>query len=400
MIFSYTAKDGEGKTKTGFVEAATTAQVAEILRNRNLVPTEIKEKESSPLSLFWQGLRGISAEEKMVFTRKLATMVAAGLPLARALEGLAAQTRNPRFREVLSGTLRDVQAGASLSSGLEKHEGVFSRVYLSLIRAGEASGALDKILLRLAENEEKRREFIGRTKGAMIYPAIVVVGMVVVFVMMMTFVIPKLVDMYKDLGANLPLPTKIMIGVSDFFTHFWWLLILLVAGVVVGGWRFSKTVPGRYLWARMILRLPIIGPISSQSQLAETTRTLGLLIGSGIPILTALDIGKGAITNVLYLEAIDRAAILVEKGTPLSAALRNEPLFPASMWQMVEVGEETGKVDEVLFKISHFFESEVDQSVKNLSTALEPLIMVLLGVMVAFLILSVILPIYSLTSQL
>ena len=400
MIFIYTAKDTAGKTKTGFVEAASTDQAAEILRGRRLVPTEIKEKRTSSFNLFLKQLRGVSEEEKTIFTRQLATMVAAGLPLARALEILVGQTHNPRFREVLSASLHDIQAGASLSSSLEKHEGIFSRVYLSLIRAGEASGALDNILLRLAENQEKQREFIGRTRGALIYPAIVVVGMGGVFVMMMTFVIPKLTDMYKDLGADLPLPTKIMIGISGIFTNFWWALLLFVGVIGFGGWRFSQTKQGRYFLARLTLRLPIVGPISSQSQLAEMTRTLSLLISSGVPILTALDIGKGAVGNVLYLEAIERAAVSVEKGAPLSAALRNDPLFPSSLGQMVEVGEETGKVDEVLFKVSKFFESEVDQSVKNLSTALEPIIMVLLGIMVGFLILSVILPIYSLTSQL
>lgn len=400
MIFTYTAKDAEGKNKSGFIEAASTDQAVEVLRGRQLVPTEIKEKRISPLTLLFRQLRGISEETKTVFTRQLATMVAAGLPLARALEILANQAPNPRFQEILAASLRDVQAGVSLSTSLEKHEGVFSRVYISLVRAGEASGALDKILLRLAENQEKRREFIGRTRGALIYPAIVVIGMGGVFVMMMTFVIPKLMDMYKDLGADLPLPTKIMIGISGLFTNFWWAMLLLVGVTAFGSWRFSQTSQGRYLLARATLRLPIMGHISSQSQLAEVTRTLGLLISSGVPILTALDISKGAVGNVLYLEALERASVSVEKGAPLSATLKNDPIFPPSLGLMVEVGEETGKMDEVLAKISTFFESEVDQSVKNLSTALEPLIMVLLGVMVGFLILSVILPIYSLTSQL
>ena len=400
MIFTYTAKDSEGVDKAGFVEAVSTDQAVEVLRGRNLVPTEIKEKQTSSFKLLFKRLQGISEKEKTVFTRQLATMVEAGLPLARALEILVGQTRNPRFREMLSSSLRDVQAGVSLSSSLEKHEGIFSRVYISLIRAGEASGALDTILKRLADNQEKRQEFIGQTRGALIYPAIVVVGMGGVFVMMMTFVIPKLTDMYRDLGADLPLPTKIMIGLSDFMTGFWWLILLVIGVTAFLGWRFSQTKQGRYIFARMVLRLPIVGNISGQSQLAELSRTLGLLVSSGVPILTALDISKGAVGNVLYLEAIDRVAVSVEKGAPLSAAIKKDALFPVSLGQMVEVGEETGKVDEVLFKTAKFFESEVDQWVKNLSTALEPVIMVLLGVMVGFLILSVILPIYSLTSQL
>jgi len=400
MIFSYTAKDLEGKTKTGFIEAANTDQAAEILRDRNLVPTEIKEKQVSPLASLLNTSRRISGKEISIFTRQLATMVGAGLPLPRALEVLTLQTTNPRFRKILSSSLRDVQSGTSLSSSFEKHEGIFPRVYISLIRAGEASGSLDKILLRLADNQEKQQEFRGKTKGALIYPAIVVAGMIGVFFMMMTFVIPKLTDMYKDLGADLPMPTKVLMSISDLFVHFWWGIILLAVLGVFAFLRFRRTDYGQRTVARLILRLPIVGPITTQSQLTELTRTLGLLIGSGVPILTALDVSKGALDNVLFRESIEVAAVSVEKGAPLSAALKNDPLFPPSVGRMVEIGEETGKMDEVLFKISKFFESEVDQSVKNLSTALEPIIMVLLGLMVGFLILAVILPIYSLAGQL
>ena len=400
MIFSYTAKDPEGKTKTGFIEAASTDQAAEILRDRNLVPTEIKEKQVSPLAFLFNSLRRISGKEITVFTRQLATMVGAGLPLARALEVLTLQTSNPRFREVLSTILRDVQSGVSLSSSFEKHEGVFPRVYISLIRAGEASGSLDKIMLRLADNQEKNQEFKARTKGALIYPTIVVVGMIGVFFMMMTFVIPKLTDMYKDLGADLPLPTKILMAISGLFVRFWWGIILLAILGVFAFLRFRQTDYGRRAVARFSLRLPIVGPITTQSQLAELSRTLGLLIGSGVPILTALDVSKGALGNVLFRESIEKASISVEKGAPLSTALKSDPLFPPLVGRMVEVGEETGKMDELLFKISKFFESAVDQSVKNLSTALEPIIIVLLGLMVGFLILAIILPIYSLTSHL
>jgi type IV pilus assembly protein PilC len=400
MIFSYTARDKNGQVKQGFVEAVSVDQAAEILRSRELIPTQITEKTTSPLSGWLQRLRGVSAEELMVVTRQLATMVSAGLPLARALEILVAQTRNPRFREILSSSLRDVQAGASLSSTLEKHQEVFSPIYVNLVKAGEASGSLDKILQRLAENLEKRHQFVGRTKGALIYPAIVVFGIVVVFIIMMVFVVPKLTDMYRDLGAQLPLPTRVIIGISDFMIGFWWLMIVLSVGLMVLLARLNNTRQGRRYFTGLSMRLPIFGPIINQTQLAELARTLGLLISSGVPILESLDIAKGSVSNVLYRDSVERAAVTVEKGAPLSLALQSETVFPPSVSQMIAVGEETGKVDEVLLKVAKFFEDEVDQSVRNLSSALEPMIMVILGIMVGFLILAVILPIYSLTSQL
>jgi len=399
MIFVYTAKDKKGEEREGTVEATSVEHAARILRSRNLIPLEIHRKEGFSLSSLLRRWRGVSEEEKTIFTRQLATMVAAGLPLARALEVLVVQARNPRFKEVLLGCLHDVQAGASLSSSLAK-EGVFSPVYISLLKAGEASGALDRILLRLAETKEKQRRLSRKVKGALIYPAIVVAGVIVVFIIMMVFVIPKLVGIYEDVGAQLPLPTRIMIGLSDLVNAYWWAGLLLFGLLSLAVWYLRRSDYGRYELASLTLRLPVFGHIVRQSQLAELSRTLALLVSSGVPILQSLDIVRGAVSNILYGEAIERAAVLVEKGAPLSAAFKNDPLFPPAVGQMVGVGEETGKVDEVLFKIAQIFEDEVDQTVKNLTTAMEPLIIVLLGVMVGFLILSVILPIYSLTSQL
>jgi type IV pilus assembly protein PilC len=401
MIFNYTARDQKkGEVRKGQIDAASQKQAVEILRSRNLIPTSVVEKTGYNFADLWGQIRGVSELEKAVFTRQLSTMVSAGLPLARALEILVEQTSNPRFHMVLSGVLRDIRAGGSLSSALGKHPDVFPAVYISLVKAGEASGSLDKMLVRLADNMEKRHEFIGRTRGAMIYPAIVITGMIIVFIIMMVFVIPKITGMFEDLGATLPLPTRVLIALSNLIIHWWWAFLLLVAVAVLAVWRFSRTTHGSYYLASLGMRLPVFGSIVSKSQLTELTRTLGLLVASGVPILSALDIARGSIGNVVYREAMREIAQQVEKGAPLSQSLERADVFPVSVGQIVSVGEETGKVDEVLFKVSEFYEREVDQAIRNISTALEPLIMVVLGVMVGFLILAVILPIYSLTSQL
>lgn len=402
MIYTFVGKDQEGKIHRGDVEAHSVEQAAEILRDLKVVPVKIAPKKESFLSLDFltSYVGGVSGREVAVFTRQLATMISSGLPLARSLEVLVGQTENKKLREIIAGSLRGVQAGSSLSASLSKYPRTFSTVYINLIRAGEASGALDKILLRLAEAQEKQRTFINRTRGVLIYPAIVSVGMVIVFIIMILFVVPKLTVMYKDLGAELPLPTRMTIAFSDFLIGFWWVLLLAFLAVVAGFGRFKRTARGQKTIARIFLRLPIFGKINTQTQLATLSRTLALLIESGVPILEALEVSRGSVSNLLYSEALTEVNRAVEKGSSLSRALTKNKLFPSLLSQMVEVGEETGNLSEVLSRVGEFFESEIDQLVKNLSSALEPAIMVLLGVMIGFLILSVILPIYSLTSQL
>lgn len=402
MIFKFVGKDNQGKVRRGDVEAGGVEQAAGILRDLKIVPVKIvPRKRSLPgFSVLKEHLGRVGGGEVAVFTRQLATMVSSGLPLSRSLEVLIGQTRNERFEEVLAQILRDVQAGSSLSTSMSKHPQVFSKVYVSLVRAGEASGSLDKILLRLAENQEKQQAFIGRTRGALIYPLIVSVGMVAVFIIMIVFVIPKLTAMYKDLGAELPLPTRIIIAFSDFLVSFWWVTILAVAAGGAGFARLGKTAAGKKALARVSLRLPIFGKITTKTQLAGVSRTLALLIESGVPILEALDISRGSVSNLLYAQALTEVTRSVEKGSSLSGSLARNDLFPSILSQMIQVGEETGNMAGVLSRVGEFFENEIDQLVKNLSSALEPIIMVLLGVMVGFLILAVILPIYSLTSQL
>jgi len=397
--FKYKAKNPQGKTISGIVEAPDEKRAIVAIRDRSLVVFSIAPVSHDIFSrILSKVLHRISLSDLTTFTRQLSTMTTTGLTINDTLTILRDQSP-PSLAEVIDDILRKVEGGSSLADALANHPRVFNQVYVSLVRAGESAGVLDQILARLADNMEKQKEFRSKVKGAMIYPVIIVVGMVFVASIMMIFVIPKLLAMYQDFQAKLPLPTLILISISHFMVSFWWIMLLAVVGL---GWflnRFRHTPYGRRKIDELILRLPIIGNLQTQMVLTEMTRTLGLLVGAGISVMEALDITAAAVGNSLYEEQLYHASKEVEKGLSLAAILRESEEFPIIVPQMISVGEETGKMDEVLTKLSRYFETESDQMVKGLTTAIEPLIMIVLGLGVGFLIIAVILPIYNLTSQ-
>lgn len=398
--FNYIAKERDGAERTGIVEAADSNQAAKILRERGLIVITIKSSESGiTLDRLFGSFKKVTDTEITNFTRQLSTMITAGLPLTEALNILKAQTQNKQFTIIQESILHDIEGGGSFADSLQKHPKTFSKIYISLVRAGEASGLLDTILARLAENLEKDREFKAKTRGAMIYPMIVVIAITVVMFIMMIFVIPRLTGMYKDMGVELPGPTKFLIATSNFFVNFWWLMI---GGGVVAYFAYKqyvKTESGRKYVDQLMYRIPVFGKIRRESALTEFARTLGLLVGAGIPIIEALNIVSDSVGDKVYYDSIRNAARDVEHGAPLSVPISRDTNFPPILSQMVKVGEETGKLDEVLIKISKYFEAEAENLIKNLTTALEPFILIFLGIGVAFLVLSIILPIYKLTSS-
>lgn len=398
-VYAYKAKDQEGKTQSGKVESRDVNTAVSVLRDRGLVVIDIKASvDGGSFSTFTKYFQKVSLNDVVAFTRQLSTMISSGLPLTEALSILELQSK-PTFAKVIGDVLRDVQAGNSVGDAMEKHRQVFSDVYVSLVRAGEAAGALDDILQRLAINMEKQKEFRSKTRGALIYPAIVTVGMILVTLIMMIFVVPRLAEMYKDFDAELPLPTQILIGFSDLVNNFWY--IFLIAGI--GGFfafRYWKNTPqGTLQYDKLMLKVPVFGKLRSQIILAETSRTLGLLISAGISLIEALEIVDRGIDNQIYRNGIQRAVKNVKKGMPFSVAMTREEMFPPLLPNMIAVGEETGKMDEVLMKVASYFEEEAEQMIKNLTTALEPLIMIVLGIGVGFLVISIIMPIYNLTNQ-
>ena len=397
-LFNYTAINTTGKKLQGNVDARNREIAISLLKNQGLTVVAISEKKGSIID-FLVSLKGIPQAQLVTFTRQFSTMISAGLPIARALEVLANQSDNGAFKKVIMDILRSIEGGSSLSIALGRYPQVFSKTYQALVSAGESSGKLDAILKRLAETMEAQRELNSKLKAAMIYPIIVVVAMVGVFIILMVVVVPKLADMYLSMNVPLPFVTRAMIAVSAFMVKYF---IFVMAGVIGLGilvkW-FLATPDGKFIMSEVTFRSPVFGRINKMKDYAQFARTLSLLISSAVPIVESLNIVSTIMSSNSLRMAVLDAGKQVEKGNSLSNYFKTSKYFPTLLSQMAGVGEETGKMDEVLERVAVYYEGEVDNLVKGLSAALEPIILVMLGVMVGFLIVSIITPIYKIMTS-
>lgn len=396
--FRYKVRDQNGVMSSGVMEAADEKQVASILRGKGLLITSLADDDRLGIDSMLGRFSKPKADEITNFTRQLATMVGAGLPLVNALRILRSQS-SQSLGAVIEKVLVEVEGGSTLADALAVSGGGFSSVYLAMVRAGESAGVLDQVLKKLADALDKQRDFRSKTKGAMVYPLIIIIGIIVISAIMMIFVVPKLTAMYKDFGAELPTPTKILMGVSDFVVKFWYavLIVVGVASVFISNW--ARTEVGSLIIEQLSFKIPIWGKLRKDLILTEFARTVSVLLGAGIPILDTLQIVSETIGSKVYGADVRQAAVMVEKGVGLAEAIQQLEVFPPILSQMISVGEETGKLDEVLAKLAVFYEGESEVKVKALTTAIEPLIMVVMGVGVGFLVIAVIMPIYNLTSQ-
>ena len=398
--FRYKAKDSSGRTIIGLVEAVNDYSAAKLLRNRGFVVISLTPARENLLAFVGRFTKRVTANDVVNFTRQMSTMINAGLPITESLVILRAQSR-PSFASLVSQILADVEGGESLSGSLSRFPKIFTPTYIALVKAGETGGVLDKVLARLSDNLEKSQEFKGKVKSALVYPIIIVVGMLVVSAIMIIFVIPRMLDLYTQFDAELPFTTKLLIGVSNFSQKFW---PLVLGGIFGGFWlikAYAKTKTGRATIDSIMLKIPLLGPLNRQVILTEMTRTLSLMTGSGVAILDSLKITKDVIRNSVIVAAMDDISVNVAKGFPIAYSFaKHSEAFPFILPQMISVGEETGKMDEVLSKVSHVFETESEQKLKSLTAAIEPIIMIFLGIGVGFLVISVILPIYNLTTSL
>ncbi len=396
--FRYKVRDTEGVLSSGTMEATDEKQVVSVLRGKGLLITSISEEDQLGLDQLFGRFSKPKADEITNFTRQLSTMVGAGLPLVSALRILKEQS-SKSLNLVIEKILTEVEGGSTLADALEISGGGFSSVYLAMVRAGESAGVLDQVLRKLADALDKQREFKSKTKGAMVYPLIILIGMVIITIIMMVVVVPKLTAMYQDFGADLPTPTKILMGLSGFFVNFWYYLVVFfgVGAVLISNW--AKTEVGSLIVEQLTFRIPIWGKLRKDLIMTEFARTVSVLLGAGIPILDTLQIVSETIGSKIYGAEIRQAAVMVEKGVGLAEAMKQLNIFPPILSQMISVGEETGKLDEVLAKLATFYEGESEVKVKALTTAIEPMIMVIMGVGVGFLVIAVIMPIYNLTSQ-
>lgn len=396
--FNYRVIDELNKQVGGVVEANNLPQAAAILRGKKMTIISLREMRGRTLDELFVSVGKPKFEEISNFTRQLSTMIASGLPLVEALRILKEQSK-PKMAVIIEKVLAEIEGGSSLGAALEKTGGTFDNVYVALVKAGESAGVLDEIMGKMADTLDKQREFRNKTKGALIYPAIVSIGMLLVATIMMIFVIPKMTQMYNDFGAKLPLPTLILIGISDFMVNYWYLLFGSLAVGYVFFRRWSKTPVGALFVEQLVFKIPVWGLLKKDVILAEFSRTMGMLSSAAIPILDGLRIVADTLGSQIYGDQIRLTANRVEKGSTLADAIASASDFPPILSQMIAVGEQTGKVDQILGRLADFYESQSELKVKALTTAIEPIIMVVMGVGVGFLVMAVIMPIYNLTNQ-
>ncbi|MEN8253107.1 MAG: type II secretion system F family protein [Patescibacteria group bacterium] len=398
-FFKYHAKNDHGEPIKGKVEAKSKSQAALILRDRQLLVVSLKPVDEGNFSELTAVLSGVKFNDVVNFTQQLSTMITAGLPLVEALSILEQQSKKQSYIKLVSELLRDLESGTSFADALAKHPKVFGKTYVQLVRAGEAGGILDEVLSRSAENMEKSKAFRSKIKGAMIYPVIVLVGMVVAIIIMMVAVVPKMAQMYDDLGSELPTMTQIIIDASNWIKSFWWLmgLLLMLGFFAFRAWK--KTAKGAMAFDKFLFKLPIFGSLRTKTILTEYSRTLALLLSAGVSLLKSLEIVSKSMESPQYQEKLKECTGRVEKGIPLSQALGRFDIFPTILIQMTAVGEETGKLDDVMLKLSAFFQAESESAVKALTSAMEPMIIIVLAIGVGFMVVAIILPIYGLTNQ-
>lgn len=401
--YSYTARDRNGKVYAASMEAASIRDVAASLRERGLFVSEIKAPKTGlnadikmPAFLDRVGLRDVT-----IFSRQFATVINAGLPVVQSLAILSRQADKAKMKETLTKVREDVETGLPLSDALGKHPSIFNRLYVFLVRAGEVSGNLDGILERVADYFEKQSALRGKIRSAMTYPAVVLVIALAVTYFLLTGIVPQFAGILDQLGGELPIITRVLVAISDYLQNFWWLNLIIVVGLIVFITFYYRTNNGRHVIDRLLLKLPILGPLVQKSSIASFSSTFGLLLKSGVNIVESIEITKGTAGNIIVEDILDEAKNAVQRGEQISTTLSKYPnVYPPLVSSMIAIGEETGAVDTMLEKIAEFYDREVDEAVEGLTAALEPMLIVFLGGIVGFIVAGMFLPMFAIIGQL
>jgi general secretion pathway protein F len=398
--FEYVALDSAGKEKKGVLEGDTARQVRQLLRERALVPLEVSEvAEKESARQFSVGLRrGFSATELALVTRQLATLVNSGMPLEETLQAVAQQTEKPRTQSILLGVRAKVMEGHTLADGLEEFPQAFPEIYRATVSAGEQSGHLDAVLERLADYTETRQALRQRITNALVYPIVLVLMSLGIIAFMLSYVVPQVVGVFETTGAELPILTRLLIGISDFLREWWWLLIAGIAAVAFGVWRLLKLEGPRRRYHRLLLRLPLIGRITRGVNTARFTRTLSILAGSGVPVLEALKISAEVIMNVPMREAVQEASLRVREGGAISRSLAASRLFPPMTIHLISSGESSGQLEQMLGRAADNQEREMDGLITTMMGIMEPLLIVFMGGVVLTIVLAILLPIFQINN--
>lgn len=397
-VYNYTAVDGEGKSVKGVVDAESAKAAGEKLRKAGVYLSSIREAAGGRRSRLGLPFTGVSAAELAVTTRQFSTLISSGLTLESSLAALAEQSEDQKLREVLSRVRDRLAEGSSLHAALGEHPAVFSGLYANMVRAGEASGTLDVVLGRLADFLEKQTELASKVRGAMIYPAIMFLVGAGVLAFMMTFVIPKVSDIFETSGKALPLVTVILVGASDFLRQNFAFLLFLAAAALFAAGRYARTPRGKRLADRMLLRIPVLGKVFSKVTIARFTRTLSTLLSGGIPLLDSIEVSGAVLGNSFYSDRLGEVRAKVAEGAAFGSCLAETGIFPPLMVRMVSVGEEAGEMETMLSKVADMYDSQVDSTLSALTSLLEPVMILVMGAVMGFMVFAILLPVLNLTS--
>ena len=397
LSYNYRARNSTNQVVTGIVQATGLDAAKKILLQNGLTPLSITAPKL--FRDYIPFLNHISAKEKSLFARQLSTMIEAGLTLSQSMRLLLRQMKKGKFHDALETILNDLQDGFSFSTALAKFPDVFDPIFINVVRSGEATGKLEVVLNQLATNMEGSVKVQSKIKGAMLYPIFIVIAMFGVGIVMMVEVVPQLVSVITQSGKPIPPATALLIWVSNLFVHQWYILIIGGLTLFYGGRAFFKSETGVQFFSKYSLRLPVVGGIMEKSSMARFGRLLGMLLGSSVPLLEALRLINDSFPNKLYQRGIAQVAVQVERGVPMSVPITENPVFPSMVGQMVSVGEQTGKMDEVMARLASYYENEVESEVNGLSSLIEPVIIVILGIAVAWLVIAILLPIYQVSTS-
>jgi type IV pilus assembly protein PilC len=395
--YNYRARNAQNQIVTGVVQAAGLDSAKKILLQNQLTPLSI----TAPRMFldYLPFFNKVGMKEKTMFARQISTMIEAGLTLSQSMRLLIRQMKKGKLRGALETILNDLQDGFSFSTALAKFPDIFDPIFINVVRAGEATGKLELVLSQLATNLEKDGRVRGKIKGALMYPVFIMVALVGVGILMMVKVIPQLLVVFEGSSRELPTSTKLLIATSNLLVNSWyWLILGLGALFFVGRW-FFQSEAGIQLFSRYSLKLPVAGDIIVQSSMARFGRLLGMLLSSSVPLLESLRLINDSFPNKLYQRGIAQVAVQVERGVPMSVPISENPVFPIMVGQMVSVGEQTGKMDEVMSRLADYYESEVESKVGGLATLIEPFVIIVLGVAVAWLVVAILLPIYQISTS-
>ncbi len=396
-VYKYKAINESGKTVQGVIDADSPKSATEKLKRQGVFLSSLNEAKENKSRSF-NPFSGIKIAELAVTTRQFSTLISAGLPLEASLSALSEQTEDARLGRVLAEVRERISEGSSLASALGEHKDVFSDLYINIVRAGEASGTLDIVLLRLADFLETQAALTSKVRGALIYPMFMffIGGGVLFFTM--TYVIPRIAKLFEESSSSLPLMTLILIKISDFLNNYILFILLFVIILVFAAFRFNKTEKGQMFFDRLMLKVPVFGKLTSMVVISRFTRTLGTLLSSGIPLLDALEIGEAVMGNKVYGKTLQEVRVNVREGASLAQPLKESGVFPPLVTRMIAVGEQTGEMEAMLSKVADIYDQQVETMVATLTSLLEPVMIVIIGAVMAFIVFAVLLPIFNLTS--